>query len=101
VSGLECQSCQAHHGAPDACATTLGKDGYRKMCKSWGASAWSEVWCKGEPTAPPAETKPAEAPAGDAPKKTGCAAVGASGVLGALGALGIVLGRRRRTAGSR
>lgn len=91
--GLTCDSCRAWHGERDACDKTLGVQGYRKMCQAWGASAWSEVWCKGEATGP----KPAEGPtptAGPESKKTGCEGAGLE--LWALAGLALPLVRRRR-----
>lgn len=88
VPGLECQSCSAWHGERDACDKTLGQEGYRRMCKSWGASAWSEIWCKGEPTAPP--------PSADtASKQSGCAGGPVGGL--ALVGLALVVASARRT----
>lgn len=93
VPGLECKSCSAWHGEQDACDKTLGAEGYRRMCKSYGASAWSEIWCKGEPTGP----APAEGPtptSGPESKKTGCTGGGVAG-LWALAAFGLLRARRR------
>jgi len=87
VAGLECKDCRAWHGERDACDKTLGKEGYRKMCQSWGASAWGEVWCKGEP-------KPAEpAQPATTPKKSSCAAGGFE--LWSLIGVALFLRRRR------
>lgn len=93
VPGLDCKSCSAWHGEQDACDKTLGAEGYRRMCKSYGASAWSEIWCKGEPTGPtPAEgTTPTSGPE---PKKTGCVGGGVTSLL-ALLALALPRSRRR------
>ena len=62
--GEACQSCRAWHGERDKCSKTLGKNGYSQRCKTRGASAWSEVWCKRaakgttkKPDAPPVPTK--------------------------------------------
>jgi len=91
--GLTCESCRAWHGERDACDKTLGVQGFRKMCQAYGASAWSEVWCKGEATGP----KPAEGPtptSGPESKKTGC--TGGSLELWALAGLVLPILRRRR-----
>ena len=90
--GLTCESCRAWHGDVNACDKTLGAQGFRKMCKSWGASSWSEVWCKGEATGP----VPAEGPTptnGSESKQTGCAGGGIE--LWALAGLALALLRRR------
>ena len=94
--GVTCESCSAWHGDQDACVKSLGTKGFAKRCETYGASAWSEVWCKGEPTAT-AEPKAAETPgvATSDPKKSGCDAGGSS--LLALLALPVLL-RRRATA---
>ncbi|MFO0744622.1 MAG: hypothetical protein U1F43_02975 [Myxococcota bacterium] len=86
--GLDCKSCSAWHGEPDACDKTLGKDGYAKKCQSWGASSWGEVWCKGTET--PAE-KPAEKPA-DKPAETSPAAKPASASKCAAGGVELQIG---------
>jgi len=93
VPGLTCESCRAWHGERDACDKTLGTQGFRKMCKGWGASAWSEVWCKGEAS----EVKSAEGPTpthGPESKKTGCNGAGLE--FWALAGLVLPLARRRR-----
>lgn len=81
--GLECQECNAWHGEREVCKSKLEKDGFRKMCQSWGASAWTEVWCKGE-------AKPE--PAKESTTKSSCA----GGGLEALSLLGLLALVRRR-----
>jgi hypothetical protein len=89
VPGLECESCRAWHGERDACDKTLGVKGMRRMCESWGASAWNEVWCKGEPTGPkPEDTPPV--------KKSNCAGGGLETLALPLLGLALVAARERR-----
>ncbi len=56
VSGMACVACQNDYrsfatDAGDPCQTQYAGQGYAKLCKSWGASVWTEVWCRGEPDA--------------------------------------------------
>lgn len=91
VPGLTCESCRAWHGEMDACDKTLGVKGMTKKCKSWGASAWDEVWCSGTPT----DKQPAEGPGptnGSDSKKSGCE----GGATSLLALLGLPLLRRSR-----
>lgn len=39
-------TCRAYHSDREVCDKTHGKDGYTRRCKTRGASAWSEVWCR-------------------------------------------------------
>jgi hypothetical protein len=54
--GLECTSCGAWHGDPEACKG-LEAEGWQSQCRSAGASTWNEVWCRRDPawTGEPAE----------------------------------------------
>jgi hypothetical protein len=45
-SAEHCESCRAWHGDPEACSKSLGAQGYQHRCRTNGASAWSEIWCK-------------------------------------------------------
>ena len=91
--GEECKSCSAWHGERDKCEKELGTQGYTQRCKSRGASAWSEVWCKavepkkGEPKPEPEKKSSASAdlPSGE-PGRTPWFAF----ALGSLAALGAV-----------
>ncbi len=76
--------CGAWHGEPEACAG-LAARGLTFACRTAGASAWSEVWCVGQPA-------PADLPA---PPRRGCGCdAGAAGWTW-LGLLGLALRRRR------
>jgi hypothetical protein len=35
----------AYYGDRDKCKRDHASDGYVYRCKTWGASAWQEVWC--------------------------------------------------------
>jgi MYXO-CTERM domain-containing protein len=53
VSGRSCAACQNDYrsfatSAVDPCQSQYASQGYEKICKSWGASVWTEVWCRGE-----------------------------------------------------
>lgn len=98
--GMECNTCGAWHGDREACDKTLGVQGFRKMCKGWGASAWTEVWCKGEASSTPdqPDPKPAETPgpgSSEPQKKSGCD-VGDAAPSALLAVLGAFALRRRR-----
>lgn len=47
-NGDECISCSAYREMND-CESTYGAEGYTKNCQSWGATVWTEVWCKASP----------------------------------------------------
>lgn len=38
--------CSAWHGERDKCSKAHAADGFVYKCKTRGASAWSEVWCR-------------------------------------------------------
>ena len=42
----ECLACSAYYGATTRCQTTLEPYCYSKVCKSNGASVWTEVLCR-------------------------------------------------------
>jgi hypothetical protein len=42
----EGRTCSANYNDTAACEKTLGKDGFVRRCKSYGASVWTEVWCR-------------------------------------------------------
>jgi|GEM_PF-2900396 len=63
VTGLACVSCANDYrsfatDAGDPCALQYQPQGYTKNCKSWGASVWTEVWCKGQADAGSEVTAP-------------------------------------------
>lgn len=69
-SGEVCESCSAWHGEVDACDKSLGSHGYVRRCRSRGASAWSEVWCKAaSPDRPPVQDRRYAVPPGDDPSQ--------------------------------
>jgi MYXO-CTERM domain-containing protein len=101
--GESCVECSASVSDSKACETAHSSDGYTERCKTRGASAWVELWCKstaqgqgGATTSQPAKDKENKQDDG------GCSVAhgersGAAG-LGALAlALGMAfVGRRRR-----
>jgi hypothetical protein len=42
----ECLTCRAYYGATTRCQTMLEPFCYSKVCKSYGASGWNEVYCR-------------------------------------------------------
>ncbi len=96
--GKSCVACANDYrsfvgDAGDKCAQQYGQ-GYTKMCKSWGASAWTEVWCNGDLDAGTEVTEPAGSCSGcrTASKRTSSAIA-----LLALGALVSTRLLRRRS----
>ncbi len=47
TASTTCVLCAASFATRTACQDTWGAKGYQQKCKTWGASAWSEVWCGG------------------------------------------------------
>lgn len=43
--GEICRECSTDHRDPDACINSFADSGLEKRCNTWGASAWTEVWC--------------------------------------------------------
>lgn len=77
-AGELCQLCTgAYHGDRDYCERELADQGYEHRCRTRGASAWREVWCRADADgvdegsaaaaleAPAAEEPAVEAPAAD------------------------------------
>lgn len=82
--GKSCVACQNDYrsfvgDAGDKCVQQYEPLGYTKMCKSWGASAWTEIWCTGDLDAGTEVTPPAG--------NCGGCRVGSRGVVGAFMAL--------------
>jgi hypothetical protein len=49
----ECLTCASMHGQTDRCASVLAPYCYVYVCKTYGASAWTEVLCRAkDPKAP-------------------------------------------------
>jgi MYXO-CTERM domain-containing protein len=44
--GSECLACGAFFGNPEHCSASLASYGFTSACRTGGASAWSEVWCR-------------------------------------------------------
>jgi MYXO-CTERM domain-containing protein len=45
-AGQECFDCRAYYGNHDHCSDSLASFGFTQTCRTGGASAWSEVWCR-------------------------------------------------------
>lgn len=64
LSGLECVGCSSYFGSLEKCPDLLVGLGFIKACQSYGASSWTEVWCRpatGEPL-PESVSKQVERP---------------------------------------
>lgn len=48
--GTTCEAC-ASSRSQDACSPKYQGTKFTKVCQTWGASAWTEVWCDGPPKA--------------------------------------------------
>lgn len=64
VPGKPCVACQNDYrsfttDAGDPCQQQYELQGYTKICKSYGASVWTEVWCTGDLDAGTEITTPA------------------------------------------
>ncbi len=46
--GETCRECSASHMNPGYCETSFADSGLDRRCRTWGASAWTEVWCGSE-----------------------------------------------------
>lgn len=44
--GEECTECRAGVGQHEKCAKSLGLKGYTYNCRNYGASNWTEIWCR-------------------------------------------------------
>ncbi len=65
--GMTCKSCSA--GVSDnKCKSEWEPKGYKKACKTWGATVWKEIWCKGEPTKGEPTKEPAPVSDKDTPQ---------------------------------
>jgi hypothetical protein len=100
-AGQVCESCgDSWHGDVDACRHQWEPKGYALACRTRGASAWGEVWCK---AGAPAKAAPRTAPVTPPPQSHKGCAIGPGGaaaapsmsVLCGLAALGLL--RRRRS----
>jgi len=87
--GTDCKACPNNPSNPqDYCAQQVGA-GYTKVCNSYGASVWTEVWCNGPPR--PAEEESGGCSLGRSPSEGGVPWLGT-----ALAAMAWILARRRR-----
>jgi MYXO-CTERM domain-containing protein len=112
--GTECVGCGSYHGTVEKCSNLLASSGFTKACQTYGASAWSEVWCRptGGPALPPEVAKEvyvptaAELAASTPPGHSGCGACAAARSSGAasvgaaalVGLAALLWLRRRRPA---
>jgi len=97
--GTKCEECPNNYmgtGANNPCKMTYAGTNFAYVCKTWGASFWTEVWCDGPPRV------------GTDEEATGCSctmpglgksAAVASSVTGGL--LLMLLARRRRQGSSK
>jgi hypothetical protein len=83
--GTTCKTCAAGVATEGACSVTFNMTKFTYVCQTWGASAWTEVWCDG----PPAEIV------------TGCAVAGPAAPWSVVATVGLLtaaaaIARRRR-----
>lgn len=68
--GRVCVPCEGWHGGREPCEALEAK-GYAQVCRTSGASVWTEVMCTGVATAggdpPPKDSPATDAPAVDTP----------------------------------
>lgn len=99
---IEGQSCSAMYDDRSACEA-LEAQGWFKMCSTWGASAWDEVFCAEQPDAAELQARidAAEgAGSSDDKEDKGCATVTAAPALAPLLALALLLFGARRKQGT-
>lgn len=53
TSSTECLACKAYYGATTRCQTMLEPYCFSKTCKSYGGSAWTEVFCRSKNASAP------------------------------------------------
>lgn len=105
-----CEACRASLREPEACAGGHANDGRQQVCRSGGATVWTEVWCLPDDaqvppttsTPGPSSEEPSSPPSAEAPP-SGCSAlVGrASSAPWACAALLALVASRRRLRASR
>ena len=44
--GEEARSCDSSVRETDKCKKALAKDGWAYKCRTYGGSAWTEIWCR-------------------------------------------------------
>jgi hypothetical protein len=107
----ECVACPSGRENGTACSDAHSPGGYAKVCQTYGATTFTEIWCRARTSAPPVPSEPpaptaegGEADAGETPVVTtgapetetaggGCA--GGGGTVGLL-ASALALFMRRR-----
>ena len=93
-AGIECVACASTFASMDKCQTELAPLGFAHACSTYGASVWTEVWCRPQGSAAVPVRGPVAA--------TGCSRAGdhPGGVVTALGLVGLAgawaMRRRRR-----
>lgn len=99
--GKQCVACPNDYrsfatDAGNPCQLKYGTQGYTKMCNTYGASAWTEVWCTGDLDAGTEVTSPAAGSCGcrTNPQR-------ANGPIAGLLVLGALLSTRLLKRGSR
>ncbi len=106
VPGTECQLCEVTSDNFDVCSEQYAGTEYARVCATWGASFYDEIWCQNTGDVGEAEIEAerdrrveAATPAA-ADDDKGCAAAGGARAGGAalLLALAIGLSRRRERA---
>lgn len=91
--GTSCQECENGPGGGgdlEACKKKYAGTKFSYVCKTWGASFWTEVWCDGPPRV-------------EEEDGCSCSSLGTgprplvAGVFAGLAVLGLALRRRRGT----
>ena len=102
VDGTECQLCGVTSDNFDVCTEQFDGTEFSRVCATWGASFYDEIWCRSTGDATQAEIDAererrvaAATPAAEDDDK-GCAASGSDRAGGAALLLALALGLARR-----
>jgi hypothetical protein len=95
-AGLQCVECPSNIRDREKCQAELAPAGYAHACSTYGASAWTEIWCRPQGAAVPVRGRVSSmgCSRGGDPSTSALMALGLAGLAGLAGAR--ALGRRRR-----
>lgn len=92
--GTKCATCDGFGPEPDKCKMQFQGTPYHYVCKTWGATVYTEVWCDGTPKAE--ETPAAAEDDGCALKNLGGGGAGGAFAAAFVAAMMGLIRRRQR-----